>query len=122
MTIENQNEKVYLRNMLTKQDLNQIEKLVRKVVREEVEVESRSTREDLQSEIKLARMELSLRLDKIDDKIKNLEIRLSQFQTDTEKTLKRIASNFFTLSFDGDRAKLQKRVMRIESHLGFANP
>lgn len=93
MTIENQNEKVYLRNMLTKQDLNQIEKLVRKVVREEVEVESRSTREDLQSEIKLARMELSLRLDKIDDKIKNLEIRLSQFQTDTEKTLKRIASN-----------------------------
>lgn len=116
--------------MLSKQDLNQFEKLVRKIVREEVAVESRSTRDDLQSEIKLARMELSLRLDKIDDKVKNLEIRLSQFQANTEKELKKIGSNIarlrkdlntFTMSFDQDRAHLQKRIMRIESRLGLVN-
>lgn len=112
--------------MLTKQDLIQL----RKIVREEVVAETRSSREELQAEIKFARMETINEINRLDNRIKNIQIGLSQFQKDTEKRLKRIELNIsrlrkdlnaFTLSFDRDRANLQKRIMILESHAGIAN-
>jgi len=126
LTLENQNEKVYLRTMLTKQDLIQLGK----VVREEIVAEARNIREELQAEIKFARMESINEINRLGDRIKNLDVRLSQFQRDSEKGLKRIESNIsrlrkdlnaFTMSFDRDRANLQKRIMILESHAGIAN-
>ncbi len=103
--------------MLTKQDLMQL----RKIVREEVVAETRNSREELQAEIKFARMETINEINRLDDRIKNLQIGLSQFQTDTEKRLKRIESNILSLSFDRDRSNLQKRIMILESHAGILN-
>lgn len=113
--------------MLTKQDLTQL----RKMVREEVVTEARNSREELQAEIKLSRMETINEVNRLENRLKNLEIRISDFQTETKKWFKRIESNIsrlrkdlnaFTVSFDRDRSNLQKRIMIIESHLGIANP
>ena len=113
--------------MLTKTDLSQI----RKIVREEVTIEVKNAREELQAEIKFARMETINEISRLDNRVKNLEIRLSQFQAETEKNFKQIKINIrqlrkdlnaFTNSFDTDRARLQKRVARIETHLSLSTP
>ena len=112
--------------MLTKTDLSQI----RKIIREEVESEVQSTRDELQAEIKLARMELSTRIDRLEDKFKNVEIRVGNIETTTnsiDKRLKRIESNIKKMRrdisvtikhFDGETVVLHRRVKKIEEHLG----
>jgi hypothetical protein len=72
--------------MLTKTDLSQI----RKIVRQEVETESESAKEDLQGEIKLSRIELQKDVRSVKDRIKNLEIAVRKIQ----KNIKTIV-NFF---------------------------
>lgn len=54
--------------MLTKTDLSQI----RKVIREEVETESKSLQEELQGEIKLSRIEIQKEVRLVANKVKNL--------------------------------------------------
>jgi len=54
--------------MLTKTDFLQI----RKIIREEVETESKSLQEDLQGEIKLARIEIQKDIRDLKGKIKDL--------------------------------------------------
>ncbi len=56
--------------MLDKTDFLQI----RKIIREEVEVESKSLQEDLRGEIKLSRIEIQKDIRDLKGKIKNLEI------------------------------------------------
>lgn len=73
--------------MLTKNDLSQI----RKIVREEVEVESKSSKEDLRGEIKLARIEIQGDIRQLAERVKNL---------------------------DQEYLKLRKRIGRLEEHLG----
>lgn len=112
--------------MLTKSDLSQI----RKIVREEVENEVQSTRDELQAEIKLVRMELSTRIDRLEDKFKNTEIRIGNIETSTnsiDRRLKRIESNIKKMRkdisvtiehFDREAVVLHRRVKKAEEHLG----
>lgn len=95
--------------MLTKSDLSQI----REIVREEVEAEVQSARDELQAEIKLVRMELSTHIDKLEDRIKNLEIRVARMHKELKNEIKLVV-NFL----DRENIKTLKRVIRIEDHLG----
>ena len=56
--------------MLTKTDLLQI----RKIIREEIEAESKPLQEDLRGEIKLSRIEIQKDIRDLKGKIKDLEI------------------------------------------------
>lgn len=108
--------------MLTKTDLNQI----RKIVREEVEIESNDLRKGLQGEIKLSRMGIQTDIKKLTQRTKNLEIQSNKMQKDitqikktTTKTQKDLVStiNFF----DKEHIETVRRVKRVEQHIGFAS-
>lgn len=90
--------------MLTKTDLNQI----RKVVREEVEIESKSSKEDLQGEIKLVRIEIQKDIRTLTNRVKSLEIITNRIQKDIKSII-----NFFDKEF----LQLRKRVEKVEEHL-----
>ena len=90
--------------MLTKSDLNQI----RKIVREEVETESKSSKEDLQGEIKLARIEIQKEIRQLAKRVKNLEIAVNKIQKDVTSIIS---------FFDQEYLELRKRVGRLEEHL-----
>lgn len=64
--------------MLIKTDFLQI----RKIIREEVETESKSLQEDLRGEIKLARIEIQKDIRDLKGKIKDLEITGNKIQKD----------------------------------------
>lgn len=90
--------------MLTKTDFLQI----RKIIREEVETESKSLQEDLQGEIKLARIEIQKDIRDLKSKIKDLEISSNKIQKDIKKIV-----GFF----DEEYLQVRKRVERLEEHL-----
>ncbi len=90
--------------MLTKSDLQQI----RKIIREEIEEESENTRRELRTELKLFRMQLEDRMEKIEDSLKNLSIRLRKVEKDISAAID---------IFDKTDVKLTKRVEKIEEHL-----
>ncbi|MFZ5365916.1 MAG: hypothetical protein ACOZBZ_01345 [Patescibacteria group bacterium] len=90
--------------MLTKADLSQI----RKIVREEIETESKSLQEELQGEIKLSRMEIQKDVHLLANKVKNLEMIANKIQ----KSIKSVV-NFF----DREYLRLRKQVERLEEHL-----
>jgi len=90
--------------MLTKTDLNQI----RKVVREEIEGESKSLKEDLQGEIKLVRIEIQKDIRALTNRVKSLEIATNKIQKDIKSII-----NFFDKEF----LQLRKRVEKVEEHL-----
>ncbi len=90
--------------MLARSDFSQI----RKIVREEVETESKSLQEELQGEIKLSRIEIQKDIRLLANRIKNLEIGVGKIQKDIKKIV-----NFF----DGEYLQLQKRVEKVEEHL-----
>ena len=88
--------------MLTKDDL----KAIREVVREEIEVE----KEDLQGEIKLARVRIQSDVRGLDGRLKNVEILLRKIQKDLKT-----AVNFF----DNEYIEIDQRVKNIEKHTHF---
>ena len=90
--------------MLTKTDLSQI----RKIIREEVETESQNIKDEIQADIKMSLVRISGELHRIQDRLKNVEIKINKI----EKDLK-YAVNFL----DKESLKIQKRVERIEKHL-----
>ncbi len=90
--------------MLTKSDLSEI----RKVLREEIETESETTRTGLRAEIKLTKIELANRLDQVADKLKDQGIKTTKIQKDIK-----IIINYF----DSEELKLQKRLNRVEQRL-----
>jgi len=90
--------------MLTKTDLSQI----RKVIREEVETESQNIKDEIQADIKMSLVRISGELHRIQDRLKNVEIKINKIQKDLK-----YAVNFL----DKESLKIQKRVERIEKHL-----
>lgn len=88
--------------VLTKTDLSKI----RAVLREEIESEGKSLKEDLRGEIKLTRIELQKEIHSLADRIKNLEITADKIQKDTQTIV-----GFF----DAEYLKIRARVERIES-------
>lgn len=89
--------------MLTKNDFSEI----RKIIREEVEAESKSLKEELQGEIKLTRIEIQKDIRQLADRTKRLEIVISKIQKDIKSIV-----NFF----DEEYLQLRKRVERLEEH------
>ncbi len=92
--------------MLTQQDLKQI----RSILREEIESEGENTRNELQSELKLFRFELSEKIHALEDRMKNVEIKITKLQKDVSTLI---------VMFDKQDMELLKRVKKIEAHLGF---
>ena len=105
--------------MLTKQDLNQI----KKVVRDEVVSEGKHTQDELRTEIKLSRMQIQNDINGLTNRVKNLELQTNEtgkaivkLQKDVTK-IKKDAK--FTANFlDREHLLLERRTKRIETHLG----
>ena len=110
--------------MLTKIDLSQIEKLVRKVVREEVENETKALKEELQADIIMTRIRVQNDIEELKNRIKNVEIRFTGLETKIIKMHKDLKNEIkMVVEFlDKDNMKTVKRAIRIESHLGLATP
>lgn len=120
--------------MLTKNDLDQLRKLIReeieverkqtkkliqnelkiereqirKLIREEIEIESQRIREELRTEIKLTKMELSNKISAIEDQLKSIEITITKMQKDIGGIIS---------YFDRETIKLNKRITTIEERL-----
>ena len=73
--------------MLTKNDLDQI----RKVIRQEVKVEVKDSAQTLESQIRLSRMQVQSNIGELDDRIKNVEIRLDDVANNVKKTQKDVS-------------------------------
>ena len=119
--------------MLTKGDLQAIRGIVKEeiqretrgIVREEVENEVQGARDDLRSEMKLSRMRLEDSIDKLADRTKNVEIRVTKMH-DELKPMKRDINrlkkdvHYIAGKYDANDVRLSRRVTRIESNLGLS--
>ncbi len=90
--------------MLTKEDIKEL----RNVFREEIEAEVGTMRDELTSQIILTKMELRSDFRGVENRLKNVEIKLGRL----EKTV-----NVAIKMFNEDDTKLVKRIKDIESHL-----
>ena len=108
--------------MLTKSDFDQLGKLVRKIVREEVETEVKDSTRTLENQIRLSRMQVQNDINELDDRMKNVEIRVDVVGNDARDIKKRVKKiekdvNLIGRLFDEGDVKLERRVKRIEQHL-----
>lgn len=101
--------------MLTQQDLQAIETLVRKIVREEVENEVSSLKDELQADINHAQIRIRAEIDELKDRVKNFEIRVTTMHKELKEEIKMV-SHFL----DKENVKTLKRVEKIETHLGIS--
>ncbi len=90
--------------MLTKEDIKEL----RNVFREEIEAEVGTMRDELTSQIILTKMELRSDFRGVENRLKNVEIKLGRL----EKTV-----SVAIIMFNEDDTKLVKRIKDIESHL-----
>jgi len=102
--------------MLTKSDLQQIEKIVKTIVREEVENETQALRDDLQADIAMSRMRVQADINELKDRIKNLEIRVAKMHKDLKNEIKMVVHYL-----DKENMKTLRRVEKIEEHLGLTS-
>ena len=108
--------------MLTKTDLDQIGKLVKKIVRDEVEAESKNIRDSFEHEIRTANLHLRSEIHELADRIKNIEVRLLSVEEELKKARKDIKKLQKDVSvaidvFNVEDTNLAKRVTRIEEKL-----
>src|SRR3989344_5256846 len=90
--------------MLTKSDFDQIGKLVRKIVREEVETEVANIKDSVEHEIRTANLHLRNAIHEQGDRIKNVEIRLSSVEKEikgSRKDIRKLQINFSQLKLSG---------------------
>lgn len=76
--------------MLIKTDFDQIGKIVRKVVREEVETEVTDAKKTLESQIRLSKLEIKSVISDLDDRVKNVEVTVSSLDKDIKDIKKRV--------------------------------
>lgn len=95
--------------MLTKSDFLEI----RKIIREEIENESKSIKDELGADINLTRIRLQNDIEELKDRIKNLEIRVTKMHKELKEEIKLTAH-----VLDKDNMKTLKRVRIIETKLG----
>ena len=105
--------------MLTKSDLQAIDKLVSKRIREEVEAEGKNTRDEVKSDVITSRMRIGQQIRELADRIKNLEIRVNTTDKNSKKGFQKLDKRFTDLFdfLDKDQLKTSRRVERIEKHL-----
>lgn len=109
--------------MLTKNDLNQI----RKVIRQEVKVEVKDSTQTLGSQIRISRMQVQANIGELDDRMKNVEIRLDDVGSQVKKTQKdvsQIKRNQDTMLdlLDKEQMQQRKRITRLEEHVNLPSP
>lgn len=112
--------------MLTKTDLDHI----RKVVRQEVKVEVTDATRTLDSQIRLSRMRVQASIGELDDRVKNVEIKLSDVGDQVEETRKDVVDvkkrvgkieetvDLIAKNYDEGDVILARRVKKIEEHVG----
>jgi hypothetical protein len=107
--------KIYIANMLTKTDLNAIDKIIKKRIREEVEAEGKNIRDELKTDIINSRMRIRYSIKDLADRVKNLEIRVNNFEKNTQKEFKELDKRFTELFdfLDKDQLKIQKQVDKL---------
>lgn len=106
--------------MLTKNDLDQI----RKVIRQEVKVEVKDSTQTLNSQIRLSRMQVQANIGELDDRIKNVEIKLDDAANNVKKIQKDVSKLQRTQDtmldlLDKEQMQQRKRIVRLEEHVGF---
>lgn len=105
---------------MQKSDLDQIGKLVRKIVREEVKTEVKDSTRTIESQIRLSRMQVQQDIGELDDRMKNVEIRIDGLEEKVSRMHKDLKKEIKMVSHVLDKENMQtlKRVTRMESHLG----
>lgn len=101
--------------MLTKDDL----KAIRGVVREEVENETQTIKNELSSDIRMSRMSIQTDIQALKDRMKNSEIRLTKIDskiTKMHKELKKEIKESFDF-LDKSHLKNKRSIEKIENHL-----
>ena len=101
--------------MLTRDDLNQF----RKVIREEIENETKVLKDELGSDITMARMRLQADINELKDRIKNLEIGMTNLESKITRMHKELKSEIklIVTVLDKENLKTLKRVEKIEQNL-----
>ncbi|RJQ37280.1 hypothetical protein C4559_03865 [Candidatus Microgenomates bacterium] len=99
--------------MLTQNDLSQIRKIIKEVVRDEIGNETQTLKDELQADITMARIRIQNDVSEITDRMKNIEIRISKVHKDLKNEIK-LVSHFL----DKENIKTLKKVEKIEEHLG----
>lgn len=116
--------------MLTKNDLNEI----RKVIRQEVKVEVKDSTQTLDHQIRLSRMQIQSDINGLDDRIKNVEIRQEDMVNKVDNVkkdidglnkkvskLQRTQDTMLNL-LDKEQMQQRKRITRLEEHAGLPTP
>ncbi|HLD01626.1 MAG TPA: hypothetical protein VJC10_02000 [Patescibacteria group bacterium] len=103
--------------MLTKNDLDQIRKIVQKetreIVREEVGNETQAIKEELQADITHAQIRIRSEIDELKNRMKNFEIRVTKMHRELKEEIKMV-SHFL----DKENIKTSRRVEKVEARLG----
>ena len=86
--------KLYVIYMLTKSDLQAIDKLITGRIREEVEAEGRNIRDELKGDIQESRIRIQQEIRDLSDRIKNIEIRINNFEKDSRKEFQKLNKRF----------------------------
>ncbi len=107
---------------MQKSDLDQIGKLVRKIVREEVKTEVKDSTRTVENQIRLSRMQVQSEINELDDRMKNVEIRVdgvAEDVKDVKKRVKKIEKTAETMLdlLDREQMEQRKKIRRIEEHL-----
>lgn len=98
--------------MLTKSDISQI----RNVVREEVENEVKSAKDEIQGDISMSRIRVQTDIGELKDRTKNLDLRVTKMHKELKEEIKMV-SHFL----DKENIKTLRRVQTIEGRLGIAH-
>ena len=104
--------------MLTKDDFSSI----KKIIREEIGNEVKDAVSTLESKIIISLMQTQSSIGDLEDRIKNLAIKLDGVDKNVKENKKNIGKLQKTLDvaikmFNEDDVKLEKRVRKIETHL-----
>lgn len=105
--------------MLTKSDLQAIDKLISKRVREEIEAEGNNIKDQLRTDIINFRFRIQQEIRGLADRNKNLEIGVSNLEKNNKKEFQKLNKCFTDLFdfLDKDQLRTLKKVERIEKHL-----
>lgn len=95
--------------MLTKEDLSEI----RKIVREEVENESKQ----IQSDLTLVKIHLDSEINEVRNRVKNLEIKTANLETKIDKMHRELKEEIKKVVdfFDREHLRIDKRVKILET-------
>ncbi|MBI2049583.1 hypothetical protein HYT32_01630 [Candidatus Roizmanbacteria bacterium] len=106
--------------MLTKTDLSQIKSILREIVREEVENESKALKHELQADITMSRIRIQSDIGELKDRVKNLEIGVKNLENKVVKMHKELKEEIKLVAnfLDKEHMNTVKRVRKIEEHLG----